>query len=235
MDIRCLIVHGDSKLIINQVKDKISARNHYLKTYRNRVWDLLESFLVMIMISIPRKYNQIIDDLVVKGARLDLIHHERVSYRVKVLCKLFVLDTTNFLQVFNFDENIMNLLIDEIVAHIFGIQELLDWFQESNVIQLRSNVIPKGIISFECLLYYEYIHRSKMLAIQKQTLVELEVEPGKYIKVRSKCIEKEKEKLLHIYHEFPQVIAWIYDNLKIYDKDVIHHTIELMLDVKPYR
>jgi len=41
MGIKCLIVHGDSELVINQVKDKISARHHYLKTYKNRVWSLL--------------------------------------------------------------------------------------------------------------------------------------------------------------------------------------------------
>lgn len=37
MGIKYLVVHGDSKMIINQVKDKISARHHYLKNYRNRV------------------------------------------------------------------------------------------------------------------------------------------------------------------------------------------------------
>lgn len=37
MGIRCLIFHGDSKLVINQVKDKIGVRHHYLKNYNNRV------------------------------------------------------------------------------------------------------------------------------------------------------------------------------------------------------
>lgn len=37
MVIRCLIFHGDSKLVIKQVKDKIGAKHHYLKTYKNRV------------------------------------------------------------------------------------------------------------------------------------------------------------------------------------------------------
>lgn len=38
MGIICVIVHGDSKLVINQVKDNINVRHHYLKTYnRNRI------------------------------------------------------------------------------------------------------------------------------------------------------------------------------------------------------
>jgi len=57
MGIRCLIVHGDPKLVIKQVRSHISARHHYLKTYRNRVFDLLESFLAINFISIPRRYN----------------------------------------------------------------------------------------------------------------------------------------------------------------------------------
>jgi len=40
--------------------------------------------------------------------------------------------------------------------------------------------------------------------------------------------------LLYIYNEFSKVIAWTYDDLKTYDKDVIQDTIELMLDAKPY-
>lgn len=71
MGIGCLIVYGEFKLVINQVQDKISAKHHYLKTYRNRVWDLLESFITINMIAIPRKYNQVIDSLTRRGSRLN--------------------------------------------------------------------------------------------------------------------------------------------------------------------
>lgn len=37
-------------------------------------------------------------------------------------------------------------MIVEVVAHTFGIIEFLDCFQESNVIQFRSNDISKGLI-----------------------------------------------------------------------------------------
>lgn len=57
MGIICLIVHGDFELYINQMRDKISARYCYLKNYRNSLWDLLESFLVVNKIVIPIKYN----------------------------------------------------------------------------------------------------------------------------------------------------------------------------------
>jgi len=83
MGIRCLIVHGDSELIINQVKDKISARHHYLKNYRYRVWDLLESFLAINFVPIPRNFNQIDNTLVGKGDHFDPAYHKRGIHGVK--------------------------------------------------------------------------------------------------------------------------------------------------------
>ena len=85
MGIRYLIIHGYSKLFINQVHDKISGKHHYFKTYRNRVWDLLESFLVVNMIAIPRKYNQIANVLIERGARLNPIFHKREAHGFKFL------------------------------------------------------------------------------------------------------------------------------------------------------
>lgn len=74
-----------------------------------------------------------------------------------------------------------------------------------------------------------------MLVIQKKTSKELEVELKKYIKIGSQYIEEEKLKLMDLYHQFLGIIAWTYDDLKTYDKEIIQHTIELMPDVKPYR
>lgn len=59
-----------------------------------------------------------------------------------------------------------------------------------------SNAIPKDLIYFESIVDYEYIQRAKMLVVQKESSVELELEPEKYIKVGLECTEEEKELLL---------------------------------------
>lgn len=61
-------------------------------------------------------------------------------------------------------------------------------------------MILKGLISFERMFDSKYVQRAKLLAVQKKTSQELEVEPKKYIKVRLECIEDKKEKILEIYH-----------------------------------
>lgn len=106
----------------------ISAMHHYLNTYTNRVWDLLESFLAIDMIVIPRKYNQITDALNERGARLNLVLHKRGAHRVKVICRPCIPDTTNYWKIFEFDEHIMNFLMDKDVAYTFGVQELSNYF-----------------------------------------------------------------------------------------------------------
>lgn len=81
----------------------------------------MESFLDINFISITRNYNQIVDALVGKGAHFNLTHHRRVSSGVKVLCRPSIPNTVKFWQVFDPDEHIINFLVDELVAHTFGV------------------------------------------------------------------------------------------------------------------
>jgi len=96
MGIIYLVVHCDLKLVIKQVKIHINAKHLYLKTYRNRVWDLLESFLAINIISIPRKCNQVVDALAGKGAHYNLAHYKRGSFRVKFQCRPSVPNAAHF-------------------------------------------------------------------------------------------------------------------------------------------
>jgi len=56
---------------------------------------------------------------------------------------------------------------------------------------LRNNAIPKGFLSLEWLFYSKDVQRAKMLAIQKESNVELKDEPKKCIQIGSECIEEE--------------------------------------------
>ena len=191
--------------------------------------------MVINFISIPRRYNQIANTFAGRGAHYNPTHYKRGALRVKVQCRPSVPDAANFWQVFNFDEHIMNFLLDEIVAHTFSIQELLDYLQESDVIQIKNNVIPKGLLSFERMFDSKYVQKAKYLTIQKENYVELKIEPSKYIKVGLECSDEEKAIVSEIYHEFSKVIAWTYDNLNTYDKSVIQHIIKHEPNAKPYR
>lgn len=68
-----------------------------MKTYRNRVWDLLDSLLEINFISIPRRFNQIANALMSRGAHYNPAYQKGRSYGVKVLCRPSVPNTTNVL------------------------------------------------------------------------------------------------------------------------------------------
>ena len=42
--IQALSVYGDSELVVNQVRNQNVTKNDFLKSYKLRVWDLLEGF-----------------------------------------------------------------------------------------------------------------------------------------------------------------------------------------------
>ena len=60
---KILHVLGDSYLIIEQIKQNFSCHDKRLKNYRNRVWDLIESFDAFNIKFSYRAYNQVANAL----------------------------------------------------------------------------------------------------------------------------------------------------------------------------
>jgi ribonuclease HI len=58
MGIKEISVFGDAELIVNQIRNIYQAKHPRLRTYRNEVWDLIDSFFLAFNISfIPREEN----------------------------------------------------------------------------------------------------------------------------------------------------------------------------------
>jgi ribonuclease HI len=58
MAIDCLVVFGDSELIINQFKNIYQTKQQRIKQYINKVWDLIDNFYLAFNISfIPKEEN----------------------------------------------------------------------------------------------------------------------------------------------------------------------------------
>jgi ribonuclease HI len=65
MGIKILNIKGDSDLVILQVKNKYACKSERLKRYRNAIWDTIELFDAIDLISIPREHNSLADNLAV--------------------------------------------------------------------------------------------------------------------------------------------------------------------------
>ena len=65
-----LKVYGDSKIIVNQIRNKIHCISPHLKAYQNEVWDLQINFHAFNIVSIPRLKNAVVGLLTTSVARL---------------------------------------------------------------------------------------------------------------------------------------------------------------------
>lgn len=114
------------------------------------------------------------------------------------------------------------------------VEETLD----DGVIQLKTNKIPRGIVTLERLFDHDMIcHQvTARIDVEDVETVNLgtESEP-KNILFGKSCIEAERVEIIHIIQEFIDIIAWKYEHLKTYDPSIITHTIPLKPNMKPFK
>lgn len=149
---------GDAELIVKQVRGRYVVRNDRMKHYKNRVWDEIEGFQPFFIDSIPREKNSRIDALA--GSTTILIPHldfDNDQYTIELIHQPNVLDNANSWQVFNDDAHVLSFLqgMEEFSSIFFKgskfeCQELCSdekVEKEEEVIQLKGNHIPKGLVN----------------------------------------------------------------------------------------
>jgi hypothetical protein len=110
MGARRIVVHGDSELIINQVKGIYQAKHPRLRAYRNIVLDLLEEFSEYSLSMIPRGQNQIVDALATSTSIFKIPIFPNKGYEIEVKHKPTVPSNIKYWQVFEDDKQIESSL-----------------------------------------------------------------------------------------------------------------------------
>lgn len=111
-------------------------------------------------------------------------------------------------------------------------------YDSNGILELKTNFIPKGMIELERIfdrdkMKIERLHNSSGSACETVNLGnDNEV---KNVFIGKTCTHSEREGILKNMKDFPDVIAWGYDDLKTYDTSIITHTIPLKPDSKPFR
>lgn len=72
MKVNILQGKGDSKLIINQVREQCAMKNPRLKIYRRRVWNLLKNFIAFSINYIPREENLLPNSLDMTASLMEI-------------------------------------------------------------------------------------------------------------------------------------------------------------------
>jgi hypothetical protein len=103
---------------------------------------------------------------------------------------------------------------------------------------LKNNTIPKGLVPLEIL--FDNIDVDKNLRVTPNEAevddfnIGTDKEP-KFFKLSKSLSFENKDKYLELIRQFSDVFAWSYEDIKVYDKSIIQHTIPIKEDQKPFK
>jgi ribonuclease HI len=159
-----IAVHGDSELVINQVKGIYQSKHPRLRAYRNLVLDLLEEFSEYNLSAILREQNQIVDALATSASVFKIPIFPNRKYEIEVKHRPVIPDNIKYWQVFEDDKQVeiflqmgdefANMNIDDDCCcdedESTTVHGKNDPFQNQiagrDIVQLKNNIIPKGLV-----------------------------------------------------------------------------------------
>lgn len=106
------------------------------------------------------------------------------------------------------------------------------------VLQLKDNVTPKGLIPLEELSDQDDVAQKPSLTPIEKGVEDVNIgsiENPKMVKFPKDFPTKVKEKYISLLSSFIDVFSWDYADLKTYDKSIIQHIILIKLNQKPFR
>lgn len=106
------------------------------------------------------------------------------------------------------------------------------------LLQLKNNIIPKGLIPLEEIFDQDDVARKPALQPIEKGVEEVNIETAansKMVKLSKALPPKFNDKYINLMASFTDVFAWDYYDLKTYDTNIIQHTIPIKPNQKPFR
>jgi ribonuclease HI len=116
--------------------------------------------------------------------------------------------------------------------------ELGDGEVEADVLQLKSNVLPRGLVPLEDLFDSDDVAKKPKLEAHGQEVEDCNIgtdEKPRMVKLSKSLPPEQKLKYRELFEEYSDVFAWSYEDLKAYDTSIIQHRIPIKEDHKPFR
>jgi ribonuclease HI len=110
--------------------------------------------------------------------------------------------------------------------------------REAEVLQLKSNVLPRGLVPLEDLFDNDDVAKKPKIESHGQEVEDCNIGTGeepKMIKLSKSLPPEQKLKYIELFKEFSDVFAWGYEDLKAYDTSIIQHRIPIKENQKPFR
>jgi len=117
-----------------------------------------------------------------------------------------------------------------------GHEEIVDI--EEEIINLRDNLLPKGLTPLEDIFDSNDVPRKPKMQPLNLNIEECNIGTSlkpKIVKLSASIPPDQKPKYIDLFKEFQDVFAWGYEDLKSYDTSVIQHTIPLKPNQNPFK
>jgi ribonuclease HI len=203
MGIKEISVFGDAELIVQQIRNIYQAKHPRLRSYRNEVWDLVDSFFLAFNISfVPREEKTMADSLVVSASNFRVPLPPKLRYDVEVKYRPSIPDNVKHWKVFEDDLEIKRFLetVDEFsTLHIDQDPDseidphadvFLNKIVDHHIVQLPSNHIPKGLVPLERLFDRNDVAEKGKVSNEDVDIAECNIgteEDPKFVKLSTVC------------------------------------------------
>ena len=234
--------------MVRQVKSLYSCNDKRLLVYRKRAWDLMDDFEALNVRSISRRKNMVANALAISASALQPVERTKLKiFSFELVVVPSILDNITNFQVFQDDQHILEFIMSS--GHFKG-KEIDDTpndkpendkiEDEDEILNLKTNTVPKGMVELEHIFDHDESALNKRTAEEKgieecdSYNLGIDDDP-KMVRVGKACTQQEREDMLKLLSEYKDIIAWSYEELKIYDPEIMTHDILLKPDAKPFR
>jgi ribonuclease HI len=251
MGIQEVEVFGDVELAFQQIRSTYQANHPRLRSYRNEVWDLIDSFFLAFNISfIPREENIVADSLATYARLFKVPLPPKLRYDVEVKYRPSIPDNVKHWKVFEDDLEVkkfletieefseMHIDQDSVSEENLDGGNFLNKIAERDIVQLPNNHIPRGLVPLERLFDRNDVSLKGEISEDDTGTIQCNIgtenEP-KFVKLSRSLTKVQRSKYIGLLREFADVFAWTYEDLKTYDTSIIEHKIPLKEEARPFR
>jgi hypothetical protein len=223
MGIQEVVVFGDAELIVQQIRNAYQVKHPRLRSYRNEVWDLIDSFFSAFNISfVPQEKNIVVNYLATSASSFKVPLPPKLRYDVEVKCRPSIPDNVKNCKVFEDDLEIKRFLetVEEFSAlHIdqdpvskakIDDGNFLSNIAERDIVQLPNNHIPKGLVPLERIFDRNDVALKGKISNDDgdttQCNIGTENEP-KFVKLSRSLTKEKRVKYVELLREFVDVFA----------------------------
>lgn len=206
--------------------------------------DILKMFPKYTLTAVPRSQNISVDSLATTRSNLKVPMNSSNRFEIHVKHRPTIPNNLRYWQVF-WDDNEINAFFqnkgkfkNDFIDDICDFDEQYIEVNQMDVLQLKDNVIPRGLIPLEELFDQDDVARKPTLVPTDKEVEDVNLgttDQLKLVKLSKTLSTETKTKYVKLLSKFSNVFVWDYSDLKVYDKKIIQHTIPIKLDQKTFR